>query len=72
MQLVTHPKALFATESKPCAASPQAPAPIQNDQRLIESEQRHLMQLMLNHDKEIEAIASIVVNLKEIAVVMGN
>lgn len=30
------------------------------------------MQLMQNQDKEIEAVASTVVNLKEIAVVMGN
>jgi hypothetical protein len=65
-------QALFATKPKAGSPSTSAPPPPQTNQRLIESEQRQQMQLLQNQDKEIEAVASTVVNLKEIAVVMGN
>jgi hypothetical protein len=65
-------QALFATKPKAGSPSTSAPPPPQTSQRFIESEQKQQMQLLQNQDKEIEAVASTVVNLKEIAVVMGN
>jgi hypothetical protein len=43
-----------------------------NNQKFIEREQQQQLQMMHNQDRELEAVADTVGNLKEIAYVMGN
>jgi hypothetical protein len=43
-----------------------------NSSKFLEQEQQQQMMMMKDQDREMEAVASTVVNLKEIATVMGN
>jgi t-SNARE complex subunit (syntaxin) len=48
------------------------PKVIDNSKKFFEKESGNQAQIMKDQDREIQAVASTVVNLKEIATVMGN
>lgn len=66
-----HTQALFGSKNKQDKFGPRPDEKL-NNQKFIEREQQQQMTMMHDQDREMEAVATTVVNLKEIATVMGN